>query len=543
MLSDTANSMTDYVKTHRDEMVTSLADAARRNPLPTALVGIGIGWLILESMAGPRRTTGRPMHQGVGSYYAPEENFNPTSNWRPPEYSNQQNYNPTYGQGFSQGYNPSTGQGYNPTSGQDFSRGYGQSYSSQSSGQNYGQPSGQGYNQGYNQESRYEERPNYGNGHQQGENPLSKATGAVKDSVSGMTDRMGDTMGDMKDRAGDVAGNIQDRVSDTMSDAKDKVGGVMNDMTDRVSGMVSDVGNRINDAMGDVGHQANQMRHQGMRQYDRATDQMGQWQQQARYQGQRRGQQVIHNLEDNPLIYGAVAMAAGAALALLLPQSRFENRAFGDMRDQVMAKGQEALDTAKDHAQQVFEDVRPDLERTANQIVSDVKKTGKQAVQNAADQLSPVVDKAMTRSKEEARSAAKEVGVDPDKLMASSQSSTGQSSMGQSSGSQLSSGSTTMQPGTSQSTKGQSSSSMLSSSSSLSSTPRQGPVLNRDTLAGQWKQVKGEVKRKWGQLTDDDITRVNGDYDKLVDAIQTRYGYTREQIVREIEDFFKNQTA
>src|SRR5688500_12467284 len=36
MLSDTATSMTEYVRTHRDEMVSSLANAARRNPLPTA---------------------------------------------------------------------------------------------------------------------------------------------------------------------------------------------------------------------------------------------------------------------------------------------------------------------------------------------------------------------------------------------------------------------------------------------------------------------------------------------------------------------------
>jgi hypothetical protein len=55
MLSDTANSMTDYVRTHKDEMVSSLTDAARRNPLPTALIGLGLGWLVLESMAGSRR--------------------------------------------------------------------------------------------------------------------------------------------------------------------------------------------------------------------------------------------------------------------------------------------------------------------------------------------------------------------------------------------------------------------------------------------------------------------------------------------------------
>jgi uncharacterized protein YjbJ (UPF0337 family) len=312
---------------------------------------------------------------------------------------------------------------------------------------------------------------------------------------------------------------MKDRVSNMISDAKESIGGAVNDMSDR-----------FNDTMGGMRQQADEMTRQGQRQVDRGMNQMDQWQQQARYQGQRRGRQVVRNLEDNPLIYGAVAMAAGAALALLLPQTRTENRFFGDMRDQVMEKGQEVLETTKGHAQQVFEEVRPDLEQTARQIVSDVTETGKQAVKDAADQLSPVVDKAMAKGKEEARSAAKEVGVDPDKLTSGSQSSGAQMSGAQSTSSQMSS---------SQKSGSQMSSSQMGSSTKSSQTP----VLNRDTLSGQWKQIKGEVKRKWGQLTDDDMTRIEGDYDKLVGAIQTRYGYTREHAERELTNFFNSQTA
>jgi uncharacterized protein YjbJ (UPF0337 family)/gas vesicle protein len=314
---------------------------------------------------------------------------------------------------------------------------------------------------------------------------------------------------------------------------------------------MNNMGQYIGDTMGGMRHQANEMGRQGQRQYNRAGEQMDQWQQQARYQGQRRGQQVVNNLEDNPLIYGAVALAAGAALALLLPQSRVENRAFGEMRDQVMERGQEMLGTARDHAQQVFEEVRPDLEQTARQIVSDVTETGKQAVRNAADQLSPVVDKAMTRSKEEARSAAKEIGVDPNMLTTGNQTSGNQTSGNQmsgsqSSGSQMSGGqSSGSQSSGSQMSSGQSSGSQ--SSGSQSSTAQQSksqlPVVNRFTLEGQWKQLKGDIKSKWGQLTDDDMTRIDGDYEKLIGAIQTRYGYTREHTERQINDFFNNETA
>jgi hypothetical protein len=59
MLTDTASSMTDYVRTHKDEMVNSLVDSARRNPLPTALIGLGVGWLILESMGGNKSSDNR----------------------------------------------------------------------------------------------------------------------------------------------------------------------------------------------------------------------------------------------------------------------------------------------------------------------------------------------------------------------------------------------------------------------------------------------------------------------------------------------------
>jgi len=61
--------------------------------------------------------------------------------------------------------------------------------------------------------------------------------------------------------------------------------------------------------------------------------------------------------------------------------------------------------------------------------------------------------------------------------------------------------------------------------------------MNRDTMKGQWKQMKGEVKRRWGMLTDDELDQVEGNFDKLVGRIQERYGYQREQAEREINDF------
>jgi uncharacterized protein YjbJ (UPF0337 family) len=42
------------------------------------------------------------------------------------------------------------------------------------------------------------------------------------------------------------------------------------------------------------------------------------------------------------------------------------------------------------------------------------------------------------------------------------------------------------------------------------------------TVEGSWKQVKGQVKEKWGKLTDDDLTAINGRRDQLEGKIQER---------------------
>jgi uncharacterized protein YjbJ (UPF0337 family) len=61
--------------------------------------------------------------------------------------------------------------------------------------------------------------------------------------------------------------------------------------------------------------------------------------------------------------------------------------------------------------------------------------------------------------------------------------------------------------------------------------------MNRDVLKGKWMQIRGDVKRQWGKLTDDDLTRIDGDRDKLMGILEERYGYSREQAEREVDRF------
>ena len=62
--------------------------------------------------------------------------------------------------------------------------------------------------------------------------------------------------------------------------------------------------------------------------------------------------------------------------------------------------------------------------------------------------------------------------------------------------------------------------------------------MNEDILKGKWRQIKGEVKSRWGKLTDDDVDVVAGDAEKLIGRVQERYGYQRDEAKREVDDFF-----
>jgi uncharacterized protein YjbJ (UPF0337 family) len=57
-------------------------------------------------------------------------------------------------------------------------------------------------------------------------------------------------------------------------------------------------------------------------------------------------------------------------------------------------------------------------------------------------------------------------------------------------------------------------------------------------VEGNWKQFKGNVKEKWGKLTDDDINVIEGKRDQLEGKIQQRYGYAKDQARKDVDDWF-----
>lgn len=61
--------------------------------------------------------------------------------------------------------------------------------------------------------------------------------------------------------------------------------------------------------------------------------------------------------------------------------------------------------------------------------------------------------------------------------------------------------------------------------------------MNETEMKGKWNQLKGEVKRQWGKLTDDQIDEAEGNFDKMTGMIQETYGKNIEEAQREIAEF------
>lgn len=62
--------------------------------------------------------------------------------------------------------------------------------------------------------------------------------------------------------------------------------------------------------------------------------------------------------------------------------------------------------------------------------------------------------------------------------------------------------------------------------------------MNQDIFKGKWKQLRGRAKQVWGDLSDDDLSRIDGSYDRLVGTLQEKYGYTKAEAQEKIDKEF-----
>lgn len=67
--------------------------------------------------------------------------------------------------------------------------------------------------------------------------------------------------------------------------------------------------------------------------------------------------------------------------------------------------------------------------------------------------------------------------------------------------------------------------------------------MNADVLKGKWLQLKGEVKRQWNRLTDDDLGQIEGSTENMLGKLQERYGIARDEAERELNTFLNRHTV
>lgn len=61
--------------------------------------------------------------------------------------------------------------------------------------------------------------------------------------------------------------------------------------------------------------------------------------------------------------------------------------------------------------------------------------------------------------------------------------------------------------------------------------------MNKNTLEGDWKKLRGKAKEKWGVLTDDDLDQIDGRRDQLEGTLQKRYGIAQDEAQRQVDSF------
>ena len=284
IIETTRTAISPYIETTRTAVAPYLStgyttgakivDTIKLNPLPAALIGIGLGWLLMSAKRQSTTTTSgyatRPLgletytDDGYGAYETPTAT--------------------SYGTGYTSG------------------------------------------DTGYTEPSRTA----------QAKDALGTAAGTVSGFASDAKDKVTDVAGQAKDKVTDVAGQAKDTAADLAAQAKDKAADLAaqasglaaqakdkaSDLTEqaktRAADLASGVKDKAADVVGTVGVKANQF----------GTA--------AKSQGQYAASTLDSFVHENPLAAGAIALVVGAAVGLALPSTSKENELIGPTRDRLV---------------------------------------------------------------------------------------------------------------------------------------------------------------------------------------------------------------
>ncbi len=392
IIQESTDAILDFARTGSKQAGRTLVDTIKANPLPSAVIGVGLGWLAMNMMKsqGDQGQSGRYGYQGsYGSMYD----------------RRQVEFGPEY----------SAGSGYTGS--------YSGSYSGVG-GRGMGQGAMTGARVPYTGEYGYEEEwHNNPDVHpdtmfqREEEGGIGDKLGKVGDAAKSAVGKVGETAQNI---AGTVAGAAQSAAgavtgaAGSVAGAAQGAAGSVTGAAQGAAGMAGRAGEGAAQGAAGMAQQAmqagQQARHQAMQAGRSAADQAGSLANQAgslanqgQYQAGRMGRTVQRSLEDNPIAFGAAALLAGIAIALALPATRQERQLLGDAHDQFMDRAQSFAGDIAESAKQVANEVQPRLQETAQRVVDDIKLSGMQVTED----LKQTGKEAMQETKETLKDAGK----------------------------------------------------------------------------------------------------------------------------------------
>ncbi|MDQ3704015.1 MAG: DUF3618 domain-containing protein [Chloroflexota bacterium] len=388
-----------------EDMVSNVTDTARDtggnfvqmvkdNPIPAALVGLGLGWLFT-------RNSGSSSNRGQNYGYYPDydQGYRGGGGYQPQSYGRQGYSYGASGQGSSgivegvtdrikQNPVPAAlagaglgwllmgggGSGSQPSGGRSYSQ-YGGNYGSQGSqGGGIGDAVGQVQSKvgDVADEARYR---------------AQEAASTVTDTAGEVVNRVGEVAGQVRNTAGDVAGTVAHTAGDVAGQTGDVVGRFLRTLSDNpvpatLAGLSlawlfmqsnSQGRYRLNEARHVASDVASQAGDTVGRLAETAGETVGGVAEGVKYQASETQSQFQRMLMENPLAVGAIAVAVGAAVGLTVPETPQEHQLMGAARDKLVDRAQSVAQDTIQRVQEATGDAMQRVEEVAGNVQNTVQ--------------------------------------------------------------------------------------------------------------------------------------------------------------------------
>jgi ElaB/YqjD/DUF883 family membrane-anchored ribosome-binding protein len=352
-----------YGSTSNTNLGATIVDSIKVNPLPAAIAGFGLGWLLISIQ--------RQNSSSARAYRSGGSNYGDYNGAVYPEYRDSAP---------------------------------GETYASGSyTGNTYGG-------------STYSGSSTYGSGSTYG---TSGTYGTTGDTGTGLRDRASDIASTVTDKASGLASTVTSKASDLASTVTGTASNVAHTVTDKASDLAHTVGDKASDIKERAGQLASDVRYRAGDLAHGARERAGDIADTTRVQYRAAADNVDTFINEQPLVAGAAALLVGAAIGYLIPSTSKENQILGPKRDRLFDQAGEAVQNVATKVQGVAETALGQARESLANTVDQAKEQLSDTVAQTKDQLSHTVDQAkeslsetVKETKNTAKKEAKNKGLD-----------------------------------------------------------------------------------------------------------------------------------